>query len=595
MDKRVRRGMLVVLGVLWLGSAAGAQGENGSEKGAAGVARCTPGELRSYWTIHSIGFEWDIDGDANHNAACQVQYRAQGTGAWKHALPLLRVDYFGWYAETKADRAYNMLAGSILFLEPGTAYEVKLDLADPDGGNATKTLLIRTRPVPALPEGGRTWHAVPAADRGVDATGGDGSEGNPFKGLKAAQAAARPGDVVLLHAGKYGEFSFDKPGLPGRYLVWKAAGDGDAVFEHVEVPASHVWLEGLALARTGKSTNGLVGRGDATDVVVSRCRLTGFHYSILLSKGSRDWYIADNTIVGDNDPVSGGISGEGIELNHSSGHAVAYNSISRTADGVSYPHRNCDIYGNDIFDVSDDGLEPDYGYANNRMWGNRMTNCNNFALSFQPMYCGPWYFVRNQAVSRRGMFKFRVQDRFVLTHNTLVTWGAMDGRMHHVLTGLSRNNLFISAGGKSPVWSAHRGADPRYTIPDHYAPTWMTDVDHDGFDWGDAPEAFRWDRLRFKDVESFARVVGIERHGLRVRKEEIFERPQIPQEPGPVPIQYLTLKQDCNAIDAGAVLPNLNVDFSGKAPDLGAYESGKPAPHYGPRGGPRKTVSGGNK
>ncbi len=61
-------------------------------------------------------------------------------------------------------------------------------------------------------------------------------------------------------------------------------------------------------------------------------------------------------VAGDNDPVTGGISGEGIELNHSSGHVVAYNSITRTADGVSYPDRNCDIYGNDIFDVSDDGL-----------------------------------------------------------------------------------------------------------------------------------------------------------------------------------------------------------------------------------------------
>ena len=35
---------------------------------------------------------------------------------------MFRIDYHGWYGDTKADRAYNMLAGSILFLEPGTAY-----------------------------------------------------------------------------------------------------------------------------------------------------------------------------------------------------------------------------------------------------------------------------------------------------------------------------------------------------------------------------------------------------------------------------------------------------------------------------------------
>ena len=37
------------------------------------------------------------------------------------------------------------------------------------------------------------------------------------------------------------------------------------------------------------------------------------------------------------------------------------------------------------------------------------------------------------------------------------------------------------------------------------------------------------------------------------------------------------------AVDAGVRLPNVNDGFSGKAPDLGAYEVGQPVPHYGPR------------
>jgi len=561
-----------LLAATWAGSVA--SGQPAAEP--AGAARCAPGELRSYSTIHSIGIEWDVAGDSNHDAACRVQYRVRGAEAWKQALPLLRVDFFGWYADTKADRAYNMLAGSVMFLEPDTSYEVRLELSDPDGGKAGKTLSVRTRPVPRLSAGGKTLHVLPGSK------GGDGSAGKPFGDLRAAQAAAGPGDTLLLHAGNYGSATCGKSGAAGRYLAWKAAGDGDAELEYLEVLASHVWLEGLTLKRAGKS-NGLVGRAQAADAVVRRNRFHGFHYSVALNKGSRDWYIADNVIEGDNDPVSGGISGEGIELNHSSGHVVAYNRISRTADGVSYPGRDCDIYGNDIFDVSDDGLEPDYGYANNRMWQNRLTNCHNFALSFQPMYCGPWYFIRNQAISRRGIFKFRVQDRFVLAHNTFLTWGAMDGRMHHILTALSRNNLFISAGTKSPVWLAGRTADPRYTLPDRFTPSWMTDVDYDGFDWGDAPEAFRWENRRFRDVESFARAIGIEGHGRRVRKEEIFESWRIPAEPGPVDFQHLTLRPGSSAVDAGARVANVNDDFTGAAPDLGAYELGKPLPHYGPR------------
>jgi hypothetical protein len=555
---------------------------------APGQDATTPGELRSYATIHSIGVEWDITGDADHDATCKVQYRVKGTNAWKQASPPFRVDFYGWYAETKADRAYNMFAGSVLFLQPDTTYELRLDLSDPDGGVSSKTLTIKTRPVPSLPKGGRTLHVIPGA------CDGDGSAGNPFKGLSAAQAEAKAGDVFLLHKGNYGNFTFDRSGTPaltlnpspaaqerGGYIVWKAAGDGEVVFDALEVAGSHIWLEGLTLRR-GANPNGLRGRG-AADVVVSRNNFTGFHYSIFLSRDCRDWTIADNVIVGDNDPTSGDIGGEGIELNHSDGHVVCYNRISRTADGVSYPNRNCDIFGNDIFDVSDDGLEPDYGYANNRMWGNRITNAHNNALSFQPMYCGPWYFIRNQVIGRGGIFKFRVQDRFLLAHNTFVRWGYADYRMHHILTALSRNNLFISAGGNQPIWLANRSADPRYTLPDVYTTNWMTDVDYDGFDWGDAPEAFRWENKRFVDIASFAQTIGIERHGIRVRKEEIFENWNVPPEFARVAPQILSLKRECNAIDAGAVLPNINEDFSGSAPDLGAHEFGKPLPRYGPR------------
>src|SRR5436190_12143177 len=87
--------------------------------------RTTPGQIRNYSTIRSIGIEWGISGDANHNATVNVHYRVQGTSAWKAALPLVRVDntYNG-----------NGFAGRILFLDPDTPYKVLLELSDPDGG-----------------------------------------------------------------------------------------------------------------------------------------------------------------------------------------------------------------------------------------------------------------------------------------------------------------------------------------------------------------------------------------------------------------------------------------------------------------------------
>jgi hypothetical protein len=38
-----------------------------------------------------------------------------------------------------------------------------------------------------------------------------------------------------------------------------------------------------------------------------------------------------------------------------------------------------------------------------------------------------------------------------------------------------------------------------------------------------------------------------------------------------------------NALDRGTLLSGVNVRFTGAAPDLGARESGCPAPTYGPR------------
>jgi hypothetical protein len=113
----------------------------------------------------------------------------------------------------------------------------------------------------------------------------------------------------------------------------------------------------------------------------------------------------------------------------------------------------------------------------------------------------------------------------------------------------------------------------------------MTDVDYDGFDWGDSPEAFRWNNncQRFGDLKKFAEAVGIEQHAIRIRKEQVFNAWVIPGEPSRMLPQHLSLKENSPAVDAGIVVPNISDDFVGKAPDLGTYELGGETPHYGPR------------
>src|SRR5437879_13650378 len=97
----------------------------------------TARQTRIYSTIYSVGGEWDLSGDVNHNATVNVQYRIQGASAWKSALPLVRVDntYNG-----------NGFAGSILSLNPATTYEVALNLSAPDGA-AENRMLTGTTPL----------------------------------------------------------------------------------------------------------------------------------------------------------------------------------------------------------------------------------------------------------------------------------------------------------------------------------------------------------------------------------------------------------------------------------------------------------------
>lgn len=575
----------------------------------AGVIPCAaadeavqPDTLRSYATLHSLGFEYDLRGDVDHDASCAVRYRPTGIANWIPALALFRIDYDGYYAGTRADRAYNMLAGSIFFLEPGTTYEVELTLHDPDGGGERRVVEVGTRAEPTVPVTAALYvHA--------DTASGDGSRQRPLS-MALALSAAKPGSVFRLLPGHYGQVSLTGSGEAGAPIAWlgpsavsaSSSDADDAVFERLQVSASHVWIEGFAFDRgqawpDSVTRGGLRGIGPATDIVVRGNRFRNYHYSIWLQAECRAWVISDNTIVGFKDIEQEGnasFSGEGIELQHSSDHTVAYNSISQVADGISYAHRNVDIFGNDIFDTSDDGLEPDYGYANLRMWGNRIANVQHFAFSFQGMYCGPWYFLRNQVTTARGgLFKFRTTDRIVFVNNTLVAAHFGDDLIHHLLQGLVRNNLFIRDGreqSRQPWWARRRyegqGKERGYFTLDWTAPTAHTDWDYSGYDLrarDGSPGVFHWFGVNHSSVEDLAAAVGIETHGRHVERQRIFADYLPPTHPARLPPPVLSLRQQGAAVDAGAPVANLADRFQGPAPDLGAFEFGGPAPHFGPR------------
>jgi hypothetical protein len=170
-------------------------------------------------TLISLGFEWYVEGDDNHNATVEVWYRERGKHAWKEALPLLRIkneESISSFLAHEIDYVTpNLFAGSILDLKPDKEYQCRFIMKDPDGvfggkRHAEETVSVRTRAEPMPYEGGNVYHVYPY--------GWTGPKQEPsFQSLMDAYYTGwcdadwwntspprvQPGDTILVHAGTY--------------------------------------------------------------------------------------------------------------------------------------------------------------------------------------------------------------------------------------------------------------------------------------------------------------------------------------------------------------------------------------------------------
>ncbi|MCE5270920.1 right-handed parallel beta-helix repeat-containing protein, partial [bacterium] len=381
-----------------------------------------PGRLSSpYPTLTNLAVEWEIEGDANLNAVCNVEYRRSGEAVWHKSMSLVRVP-----ADDTGERTWPIfrwtgkLAGSVFDLRPGTRYEIKLSLRDPDGGKADTVIAVSTRPVPA-----------PAPDARV-------IQANPDN-FGSLVACAEPGDVFVLTPGYYEETSLSRDGAPGRPIVIRGDGANPAIgstFDGLDLQdRKHLIVERLTV------WGGIDLRG-AEDVAVRRCNVTSRHGIFADHQpGCKNCYIADNTVtwrmpwtaegMGSSSPWGGAANeGEGIEIT-GPGNVICYNRVSGYRDCVSlmedlwvYDQRCDDIYNNDISVGPDDGIEADFCSANCRIMRNRIANCG-MGLSAQPSLGGPVYFIRNVMYNLAGApFKLeRHSVGSIFLHNTSLRVG----------------------------------------------------------------------------------------------------------------------------------------------------------------------------
>ncbi|TMB09510.1 MAG: hypothetical protein E6J71_27995, partial [Deltaproteobacteria bacterium] len=548
-------------------AAAGARADDVLHPGTVGVDRPT---------VVTLGVQLLVTGDDDHDARVAVRYRPLGTTAWRSAMDLFRVHPESVVGRTVPDQ----FAGSIFDLTPGTTYEIELHATDPDGP------VDQTIPVSA------TLRTVPPADPAhprprdvIDAAG-----------LRAALSGAQPGDVITIAEGTYtGTFALFASGTPDDPIVIRGASEDGAVLDGggcapcnvLEVYGSFVHVERLTLEHATRALR-FQGTG-AEGNVVRRVHARDVQLGFGSKPDQKDFYLCDNVLEGRlvwplvyTDDGGAHSDDDGIHV-EGGGHVICHNQIVGFGDAMKTAEpgaRAIDFYGNEVLSAYDNGLELDYSEGNTRAFRNRFTN-NDTPLSFQPVYGGPVYALRNVVVNVGDeQLKFHAigttppqePSGMLVYHNTFVSPGLAlnlqtSATSHHFAIA---NNLFV---GPSP---------PGPRVADWSAPIDDGSLDHDGwFPNGtfDFNAAGRW--------TSFAAMQGagvLEAHGVLLAPP-IFASGLVP--PGSFRTTMApadaTLDGASNAVDAGAVLPNLNDTFTGGAPDLGALEVGCPIPLFGVR------------
>ena len=532
-----------------------------------------PGEVTTpYPTLIHLAVEWLIEGDDNLNGAVTVRFRPIGEATWREGLPLRRVPAGRSQGTNPIFHWKNKHSGSLFDLRPNTEYEIALKLEDPDGGSTERTVRAKTRPVPRVPPKAPTKKVSPET-------------------LAAALAAAQPGDVLLLGSGNYGDMAVSKDGTPERPLVVRC--EQGALFNRVSLrERKHVFLEGATV-------NGSVDLLGAESCVVRRCtvNVTGKGSGIAATRppGARNCYIADNVVTGStpwtNEAMGAGGKnlGEGIEMT-GPGNVICYNRVTGFRDCISTMEDRgtgeqvcIDIYHNDIYVGADDGIEADFCMHNCRIVRNRLTSCFT-GLSSQPGLGGPTYFIRNVMYGLTYVpFKLhRWSQGDVCLHNTVVKVG--DGMACFAGQPFDfayfRNNLCIGGPPGAQKWGGYgggAGAAARMVSPGPHC-----SFDYDALGTHKLPFHGQFGPQRFASLEELHKGPH-ETHAIQVDMG-VFDGVEFPDPPVPVrkPAD-LRPRPGSAVVDKGVRLPNINDDFKGAGPDLGACEAGQELPIYGPR------------
>lgn len=516
-------------------------------------------------TLHTVGLSLPVlQGDENFDASVRMAYREIDSPTWNEALPLQRVRTDTLSPLVPSQFAIGeQFAGSIFDLRPDSTYDIRLTIEDPDGGSTTRTVRAATRPVPRDPSRSASTVEVDSDDA-----------------LAEALAQAKPGDVIMLASGRYkGPFRLERSGTDAEPIIVKGRDRDETVIVSpgaeygLRITGSHIYVEDVTIR---SSAWGIVVT-NASDVVIRRTHITDVYYGIDGRAGAnRNLYVCDNQLEGKGvrwpDTSGRTWNYEGIVVT-GAGHVVCHNTLAGFGDALGLsqpdkiPNRAIDFYGNDVLWGGDDGIELDYSERNVRAFRNRFGNVA-MGISFQPVWGGPVYAIRN-VIYNTAVAPYKLNQNpsgFLILHNTSVRAGWAWLQYGNYVSNFSFLNN-VTVGTDKAV----------YVMPYLH----IAGIDYNGW----SPEGeFKFD-YSWAGFSSLSRQSPYERHGRLLSTPVFVSGISVPPrfEAFMPPPGALNLDARSNAVDAGVRLPNINDDYTGDQPDMGALERGRDAPHYGVR------------
>jgi hypothetical protein len=257
------------------------------------------------------------------------------------------------------------------------------------------------------------------------------------------------------------------------------------------------------------------------------------------------------------------MTGRGTVIRRNTFHDY-FDGFGVCPDSTAGVTNETDVYGNLVYNTGDDGMETDGTCSNVRIWGNTFHDVL-VGISLAPVYPGPVYALRN-LIYRTGAgnssypgspFKFNSSDGpsgpMYLLHNTadavLAGNAGLDIKSPGTWTRLyARNNIW--AGTDYALSNAN--------------PSQPLDLDYDDLYTTLAGELAWWEGLSDRHLNTLAELrstTGQELHSISVA-------PGFANAAG----GDYTLDASSQLIDAGVLIPGIDDDFNGAAPDMGAFE-----------------------